>query len=528
MTKKTVKKADKAEKKTKAVKTGVKKSAPKEAAVAEKKNAKAVKRTTAVKKTAASKAVKKTARKTAGKTAAKAATPYQAAASAYEKEALESLKAYVSINSVFDQKTVSPDKPFGQGVRNALDYIGNLGQKMGFHVDWCDHYCTELSFGEGPLIDVYAHSDVVPVSPNWATDPFKPTIIGKEMHCRGCADDKGPGIAALYGAKALLDQGKIQGYKLRIIFGGDEERGSQCLDHYLHALNKGYPAYGFSPDADYPLIFAEKGIFSYEADYALNDPRIAPFSYGNASNIVLDEVYLPVADPSLFADSLQAYKDKYPEIKADLTDGKLHFKGKAAHGSVPWDGINAGLHLLNFLGIALGHENLRWIYDNYHAGDGKAFHGDFRSAYFTGSSYCIGLMSYDGKTLKIIVNMRLPENVTGEKGLRNAIKNTHPATAKLLGGSPALIMDPKSDFIQDLLHVYQEETGDKVSQPLAIGGGTYARESKNSVAFGMEFPGVDCQMHGDGEFMRLEDFYKSIAIYMHAIDVLGALAKKGR
>jgi succinyl-diaminopimelate desuccinylase len=45
------------------------------------------------------------------------------------------------------------------------------------------------------------------------------------------------------------------------------------------------------------------------------------------------------------------------------------------------------------------------------------------------------------------------------------------------------------------MEAYQSETGDYVSKPLAIGGGTYARDSKNSVAFGMQFPGIDSKMH---------------------------------
>ena len=52
-----------------------------------------------------------------------------------------------------------------------------------------------------------------------------------------------------------------------------------------------------------------------------------------------------------------------------------------------------------------------------------------------------------------------------------------------------LLFDPQSAFIQKLLSVYQKETGDMVSKPMAIGGGTYAKECPNTVAFGSAFKG---------------------------------------
>jgi succinyl-diaminopimelate desuccinylase len=445
-----------------------------------------------------------------------------------EKEAFEALKGFVSINSIYDEKTKTQENPFGLGVRRGLDYIAELGKKMGFNVDFCDHYATELSFGEGPLIDIYAHADVVPVSKNWTTDPFYPTVKDGKLICRGSADDKGPGIAALYGAKIIKDLGEIKGYKLRIIFGGNEERGSLCLEHYFHEMHKAYPTYGFSPDADYPLIYAEKGIYTYQALYKIDDERIAPFAFGDATNIVLAEAYLPFKDDGKVIEALKSYQAKHNGIKAEFAGGQLHFVGKASHGSLPWNGVNAGLHLLNFLGEYYDIPLLSRIFSDYEKGDGVPFKGDYSSETFDGSSYNIGVMSYDGKTLKVLVNMRLPENITAERAVLNVKAETPASEVTLLGGSAGLMFPLDSSLVKTLMEAYQEETGDLLSKPQAIGGGTYARDSKNSVAFGMQFPGVDSKMHEDGEFMRIEDFNKSIAIYAHAIYGLGLLARKGK
>jgi succinyl-diaminopimelate desuccinylase len=445
-----------------------------------------------------------------------------------EKAALDALKQFVSINSIYDEKTATKENPFGLGVRKGLDFVADLGQKLGFKVDRCDHYATELSFGEGRLVDIYAHADVVPVSSNWETDPFYPTIKDNILYCRGSADDKGPGIAALYAAKIMKDLGEIKGYKLRIIFGGNEERGSLCLEHYFKEMHKDYPFLGFSPDADYPLIYAEKGIYTYEADYVLDDERIKPFSFGDATNIVLAEVSIPFEDNFKSQTFLKAYLSEHKDVRGEIKDGLLHFKGKASHGSVPWNGVNAGLHLLNFLGTYYDHPLLNKIFTDYQKGDGMPFKGDYSSSTFPQSSYCIGVLSYDGQKLVLKVNMRLPENVTPEAAVRNALLETRAFSIKLLGGSEGFMFPLDSDLIRSLMEAYQSETGDYVSKPLAIGGGTYARDSKNSVAFGMQFPGIDSKMHEDGEFMRIEDFNKAIAIYAHALFNLGELAKKAR
>ena len=190
-------------------------------------------------------------------------TAYSELAKKYYPEALESLVNFIKINSVNDESTVSDDKPFGQGVRDALDYVGNLAIKLGFNVDWCDHYCTEISYGEGELIDIYAHADVVPVSKDWIHEPFGAQIEGDNMYGRGTSDDKGPAIAALYALKLLKDEGKLEGFKVRMVVGGNEELGSRCLEHYFNVMHKPYPKYGFTPDGDFPLIYAEKAICTY-------------------------------------------------------------------------------------------------------------------------------------------------------------------------------------------------------------------------------------------------------------------------
>jgi len=441
------------------------------------------------------------------------------------EESLNTLKELVSINTINDQGTVSEDKPFGEGVSKGLDYVARLGKRLGFNVDRCDNYCTELSVGEGDkIIDIYAHVDVVPVSKNWLTDPFYPTIKDDVMYARGCSDDKGPLVSSLYALYLYKENYPIKDFKIRFIVGGDEERGSACLEHYFHKLNKGYPTYGFSPDADYPLIFAEKGIYSYKATYNIDLKDVPDFEFGDALNVVLSDISIKL--DSKFEKVIGGYKSKHSELKIKYENNELSIIGKASHGSVPENGINAGLHFLNLLSEYYNLDILNSLFKYYEKGDGKEFKGNYSSKYFTGSSYCVGKISYKEGKLSLFVNMRLPENVSLQDALDNVKENTQVNEIEYLGGSNGFIMDPNSDFVQALLKAYQEQTGDYESKMEAIGGGTYSRESKNTVAFGMQFPGIDTLMHQDGEFLRLKDFRKSIAIYLNAIYNLGELIKK--
>ena len=45
----------------------------------------------------------------------------------------------------------------------------------------------------------------------------------------------------------------------RLIFGCDEESGWEYMEYYAQKV--GMPDMGFSPDADYPIINTEKGIY---------------------------------------------------------------------------------------------------------------------------------------------------------------------------------------------------------------------------------------------------------------------------
>lgn len=449
----------------------------------------------------------------------------------YHEEALETLKKYIEIPSFNDESTATKEHPFGEGVNNVLTFLAKMGEKDGFKVDRCDGYCTELSYGEGPLIDIYAHADTVPVNKaNWKTDPFKATIVGDKIFGRGSEDDKGPGLACYYGFKALKEAGLINGFKVRFIFGGNEEMDFRCLHHYFKEMHKGYPAYGISPDAEYPLIYGEKALCNYDAIYNI-DLGNTSFHWGTANNLVNDVAsydfkFIKEVSFEKAKNVVENYLADHKEVTGTWKGTELTIKGKSYHGSMPWFGVNAGLYLLNIIGKVKGSQILHNLYEWYKGGDGEEFGGNYKSKAFDRTSYCIGLFNYSNGKLTLTVNMRLPENVEIDDAVENVKEKTKPDELKVLSKTPVLYIDPESPFIKTLMKVYQEETGDLKSKPLAIGGGTYAKDSKNTVAFGGSYPDVEFHMHGDNEFFLISNFFDDIGIYARTIFEMGELAKK--
>ena len=232
---------------------------------------------------------------------------------------IQSIIDLVGIESVCDRRENDPEYPYGEGVRHALDYVLDLCNKFGFRTKNCNNQIGYAEIGEGdPLTAVLVHLDVVPIGDGWSAEQGE--IRDGKLFGRGVMDDKGPAVACIYAMKDIKESGKPINGRIRIIFGQAEETGIWTdMSYYLQTEEQ--PDQGFTPDAFFPLIFAEKGL----ALFSLTAPApegIAKLSGGTAPNIVPGTC----------------------EAKLVYEDGSSIFmkeEGKAAHGSMPEDGINA-------------------------------------------------------------------------------------------------------------------------------------------------------------------------------------------
>jgi acetylornithine deacetylase/succinyl-diaminopimelate desuccinylase-like protein len=96
------------------------------------------------------------------------------------------------------------------------------------------------SLGEGrgrPTVTVYNHLDVQPASREtepWRSEPFKLTTQGDTYYGRGTTDDKGPALAALFGARAAIDAGVP--VNVKFLWETEEEIGSPHFAETLTAI----------------------------------------------------------------------------------------------------------------------------------------------------------------------------------------------------------------------------------------------------------------------------------------------------
>ena len=448
---------------------------------------------------------------------------YQNLTKPYKEEMLKSLKEFVAIDSVYDESTRDKENPFGKGVSKALKYIENLARKDGFIVNNYDNMVVEILTNElEPNITIMAHADVVPVGTGWPQDPF--TVLEKDgtLYGRGVADDKGPALSAYYGLKALRDNNLLGDYQVRLLVGGNEERGSLCMEHYFHTLKKKQPTYGFSPDSAYPLTFAEKGIIGFVVKKDINCPQIISIKGGVASNSVIEKCEVLLKEDM----NLISYLNNHDVDYSYLVKGNemlLTFNGVAAHGSVPWMGKNAAMNAIKYLGQYYKNADLIKLYELYSPLRGEGVNAAAHSEDMGDNSLNVGLFSLENGQLNMTVNYRHVETVTAEQMINNIKEASKPFAIEVLGISPLLYYPKDHKLIQTLLRVYQEETGDLKTQIIASGGGTYAKEADNIVAFGMEYPGYDPHMHGVNECTEIRHLEESMGIYAHAIIELGKL-----
>lgn len=439
----------------------------------------------------------------------------------YQSEMLNSLKQFVAIDSTYDKTTVDKNNPFGLGVSKALRFVEELARKDGFIVNNYNNMVVEILNNElEKNVTIMAHADIVPVGTGWPQDPF--TVLEKEgvLYGRGVADDKGPLLAAYYAFKALRDHNLLGKYQVRFLVGGNEESGSACMIHYFEHLKKKQPTFGFSPDSAFPLTYAEKGIIGFSVSKDINFPELISIKGGVASNSVIEKCEVTLKLNLDFLYYLNENGADFSYLANDETM-TLTFHGVAAHGSIPWMGKNAAMEAIKHLGEFYKNHDFNLLYKLYSPLRGEGVNADATSENMGTNSLNVGLISFNNGHLEMIVNYRYIETVKEAEMLSAIIASSQPFVIKVMGTSPLLFYPKDSALIATLLKVYQDETGDLVTPIIASGGGTYAKEADNVIAFGMEFPGHDSHMHGINECTEVQHLNLAMAIFARAIIELG-------
>lgn len=416
-------------------------------------------------------------------------------------ELLKELKNLLSIESILDESTASAEAPFGQKIAEALGYVLELGKREGFQTKNVDGYAGHIEYGEGEeIIGVLSHIDVVPPGDGWTTPPFSPEIRDGKLYARGALDDKGPTIAAYFALKIVKELGLPLSKRVRLIVGADEESRWRCMAHYFE--KETMPVMGFSPDADFPIISAEKGFFDIKA-VGFNDKKETPddgwslvqFKSGERVNMVPDYAEVKLSGEGdvfelkgkvqdyLLTHQIQGYAEERDEGVA------IVMKGKAHHGMDPDKGVNAALAMARFLArLPLDQEGATYIsmindllVDSFF---GEKLGISMEDEFMGRLTVNAGVFDYeqDGKRL-VRLNIRYPKGGDAEEILQAVEKKLSRYHLKIVevDHKPIHYVDKEHTLINTLSRVYEEQTGEK-AELLAIGGVTYARVLDTGVA----------------------------------------------
>lgn len=450
---------------------------------------------------------------------------------------IKDLQGLLQIKSVLDEENATEDAPFGKGVKEALTYMLSLGEKDGFVSKNVKNVAGHLLFGEGAeSVGVLCHVDVVPEGDGWTSDPYKAEIRDGKIFARGALDDKGPTMAAYYAMKIVKELHLPLTKEIRMIIGTDEESDWRCVDTYFQ--EESMPTIGFAPDADFPIIYAEKGISDFdivqkytEAASDSGEVKILRFSSGRRYNMVPDfaQAVLEVKEGAQ-TEVIQRYQNylKLENIPGrylvDNGDLVLELEGVSAHGLEPNNGINAGLKLANFLVELELDEKADHYFQfvkNFFVNDsrGKKLGIDYEDEITGELTLNAGILDYQadhggkiGQTVRYPVTNDMDQ--TKEKLIK--LLAEYNFSLENFSDSKPHYVEKDSELIQTLSKVYEEQTGEK-AKLLSIGGGTYARSLEKGVAFGPLFPGREDIAHKKDEYMYIEDLLKATAIYAQAI-----------
>lgn len=406
-----------------------------------------------------------------------------------KEEMIAFLGELVAVRSVED--TPSVGCPFGEKSAEALEIMLKKCSEYGFIVENVDNYAGSADLNElEPALGILSHLDVVPEGSGWSSDPY---VLKREngiLTGRGTIDDKGPAVASVFAMRALKELNIPVKKGVRLIFGTNEENGSDDIKHYRksHSL----PPMVFTPDGEYPVINGEKGML-----------RIY-FSAENTEKMTIRAGEVINAVPMSCAVKTESSVSLY--------------EGKSAHASTPEKGENAITKFLaDYVGDSTILHNLGEIFQHGDV-EGKAIFGDISSDFTCVISLLNTVEKLNKSRIEGAVDVRFPFGRT-KAGVSEIIckklENAGLTVDKCTGVEPHYT-DENSGFVQSLNRVYERITGKK-GGCITIGGGTYVHEIDGGVAFGAEYEGGSGNMHGADEFITEESLLLNAEIMAEAI-----------
>ena len=485
------------------------------------------------------------------------------------EEMLADIATLVAIPSTEDLDDAAPGAPWGPEPARALEAALGIAARLGFEPCNMDGYVgyADAPAGRSAREDVPAgreasetapgaalrtlgiigHVDVVPQCPGWATDPF--TMVRRDGYVfgRGVLDDKGPLLMAMHALRCVRRWGDAHPqdalpFDTRVIIGCNEETGMGDVAYYR--AHEADPDFLFTPDAEFPIGYGEKGIYQatlVSAPVAADAAGIMEFAGGSATNAVPGEARAVVrgfGEVSAVGKTAHAAMPETGEsailrliagllenpIAAALTEPERDFLSMIARVTCVFDGRGADLACadedfgaLTLVGGVIALER---------GEDGED--GEDGSGSGDGDGHANGKSGTQRITQTI--DIRYPTCITADEIAARLLAAATEVGATLRPGKveEPFLTSADSPEVQALFAAYRDVTGDTQHGPFTMGGGTYARKFTRGVSFGMERPWVGEPdfvggMHGPNEAVSEAALFQAFKVYATALRNLAKL-----
>ena len=437
----------------------------------------------------------------------------------YRGEFVRTLQEWVRIPSV--RSGPEEGAPFGAEIGRMMDAAMKTASDMGFRVRAFDGYACDATLGDAPeVFGVLGHLDVVPVGDGWIRDPFGAQVEDGKIFGRGTNDDKGPTLAALFAMKAIQEAGIPLKRSIRLIMGGDEEVGWQCMEYY--AAHTEMPEIGFSPDASFPLINTEKALLQHQLRFPAADTglKILRMSTGERPNVIAGESRALIEGGDELAGKVRKYAEETGlDYRAEVTPEGVWVPavGIPGHSAYP-EGHRSAIGMMLTLLKALGAEGGIAV-----LADAVGMETDGRGLGCACSDEVSGALTNNMGILRLqdrewfgTLDFRVPVNANLDELAASCRAHLPGIAVEISERKPAHHVPADSELVTGLLAAYEEESGLK-GETISTGGGTYAKVLKQGVAFGAVFPGEEELAHLANEYEKIDNLMLAMKIYANAL-----------
>ncbi|MEG2625000.1 MAG: dipeptidase PepV [Christensenella sp.] len=446
-------------------------------------------------------------------------------------EMVEALCHILSIKSV--KSAPQGNMPYGKGVFDVLIKTLNLAEKLDFDSVNFFSNLGYVEYGDGDeLFAIVTHLDVVPAGEGWTVPPFAGTVKDGRVYGRGAIDDKGPAIAALFALSAIKENCISLNKRVRLIFGCDEESGWSDMDFYKKNGGE-IPQMAISPDAEFPIINAEKGLLQLKAvksAYAAAGEGlvIKSLNAGERVNVVPSVCTCEIeGNVTALSQMVDIFNEDSPvklKSEGNTHSMKLIAQGVSAHGSKPAEGVNALSHMILFLNTLPLIKNAisDAVYEiaEFIGIQTDGTHLGIASEDESGAlTLNLGYFKTTDAGVEAGIDIRYPIHAEKEKILDAIRVRMKELAVEEVFSRPPHFVSEDSPLIAGLKQAYEEVTGEP-AYCMNMGGATYARTFPNSVAFGALFPGQIGTEHQADEYIDIDSLVKTADIIANAVVVL--------